>query len=96
MKQSFGDYQSQLLRRHTNRTTSALSTVGDAVMLGGLAAGALTRRAPVAMVGVTIGFAIAATAHLFQPGTLRNEVGAVIRHPIWSVRAESNRVFGRG
>jgi hypothetical protein len=46
--------------------------------------------------GVTVGFAIAAAAHLFQPGTLRDEVAAVVRHPLWSARAEAHRVFGGG
>jgi len=95
MAQSFEDYQAQLLLRHTNGTTRTLSTLGDVIMVGGLAAGALTKRAPVAVMGVTAGFAIAATAHLFQPGTLRDEIASIIRHPIWAVMAESQRVFGQ-
>ena len=94
MRESYEDYQARLFARHENGTTSALSTVGDVVMAGGLAAGAVRRSASVAVVGVTFGFAIAAAAHLFQRGTLRDEVVAVFRHPLWAVRAERQRVFG--
>jgi hypothetical protein len=59
-----------------------------------LAAGVVKRRFPIALMGFASGFAIAAAAHLFQPGTLRDEVLAVLRHPFWAVKAESQRVFG--
>jgi hypothetical protein len=42
-------------------------------------------------------------AHLFQPGTLVPENRAILRHPVWAVRAEAHRVrqslgraFGHG
>jgi hypothetical protein len=94
MSETFDDYRSRLLSRHQNGTTSTLSTVGDVVMAGGIAAGALTRSPRTALTGVTFGFAIAAAAHLFQPGTLRDEVLAVARHPVWALRAETQRIFG--
>lgn len=94
MRESFEDYRSGLLHRHENRPTSALSTVGDAVMVSGLAAGLMTRRPRVALVGLTSGLAFAAVAHLFQPGTLRDEVISVFRHPVWNLKAEAQRVFG--
>ena len=96
MRESFEDYRAGQLHRHENSATSALSTLGDAVMLGGLAGAAITRRPRVALVGVMFGFAVAAVAHLFQPGTLRDEVVGIIRHPVWAVRAEGQRVFGLG
>jgi hypothetical protein len=94
MSETFDDYRAQLLLRHQHGTTSTLSTVGDVVMAGGILAGAVSRRVPVALLGVTVGFGIAAVAHLFQPGTLRDEVVAVVRHPVWSLKAETQRVFG--
>jgi hypothetical protein len=39
--------------------------------------------------------AIAVLAHLFQPGTVRDEIAAVVRHPIWAIRADVHRIFGR-
>ena len=54
--------------------TSALSTIGDLVVLGSAAAGIATRRARVGVIGVSAGFTVGATAHLFQPGTVRDEI----------------------
>jgi hypothetical protein len=34
-------------------------------------------------------------AHLFQPGTVRDEIAQVFRHPVWAIRAESHRILGR-
>jgi hypothetical protein len=95
MSESFDAYRDRLLSRHQTRATNALSTVGDAVMLGGVAAAVITRRFRVGVVGVTTGAAIATAAHLFQPGTVREEVTEVIRHPIWAMRADAQRIFGR-
>ena len=95
MSESFSAYRDRLLSRHENGVTSALSTVGDVVMAAGLAAAVVTRRVRVGVIGVSVGFAIAAAAHLFQPGTLRDELVAVFRHPIWAVRAEGQRIFAR-
>jgi hypothetical protein len=55
----------------------------------------------VGVIGVMVGAAIAVVAHLFQPGTVRDEIAAVFRHPIWAVRAEGQRILlapldGRG
>ena len=47
------------------------------------------------VIGVTVGFAIGTVGHLFQPGTLRDDFVAGFRHPIWSVRAEGQRIFAR-
>jgi hypothetical protein len=64
-------------------------------MAGSIAAGFATRRLRVAGVVLAVGFGIAAIAHLFQPGTLGEELGAVFRHPIWAVRAEGQRITRR-
>jgi hypothetical protein len=95
MSEQFIAYREQLLGRHQNAATSVLSTVGDVVMVGGLAAGVATRRVVVGAAGVGIGLAIAVLAHLFQPGTVRDEITAVVRHPIWAIRADVHRIFGR-
>jgi len=44
MSGSFDSYRDRLLSRHENGVTSALSTVGDVVMLGGVVAAVVTRR----------------------------------------------------
>ena len=95
MSEQFIAYREQLLGRHQNAATSVLSTVGDVVMVGGLAAGVATRRVVVGAAGVGIGLAIAVLAHLFQPGTVRDEITAVVPHPIWAIRADVHRIFGR-
>jgi hypothetical protein len=50
----------------------------------------------VGLIGYTVAFAIATAGHLFfQPGTLRDDLVAVLRHPIRYVRAEGQRIFAR-
>jgi hypothetical protein len=95
MSESFDAYRDRLLSRHENGVTDALSTVGDVVMLGGVVVAVATRRRGVGVIGVTSGAAVAVVAHLFQPGTVREEIAEVLRHPVWAVRADFQRVFGR-
>jgi hypothetical protein len=95
MSESFSAFREELLHRHENPATSALSTVADVVLVGGLAAGVVTRRVRVGVIGFVVSALIAAAAHLFQPGTLRDEFAAVFRHPMWTARAEGQRIFGR-
>jgi hypothetical protein len=95
MGESFTAYRDRLLSRHENRTTDVLSTVGDVVFLGAIASAVATRRLQVGVIGATAGLAVIVGAHLFQPGTMRNEVTEVMRHPIWGLRAEAHRIFGR-
>jgi hypothetical protein len=95
MSESFSAYRERMLSRHQNSVTSALSTIDDVVVLGAVAAGAITRRPLVGVIGVTAGFTITALAHLFQPGTLKEEVVENLRHPLWATRCEMQRVFGR-
>jgi hypothetical protein len=49
----------------------------------------------VVVIGDTVGFAIATVGHLFQLGTLRDDLVEDFRHPIWAVRAEGQRIFAR-
>jgi hypothetical protein len=94
MSESFDAYRDRLLSRHQNRATNAISTVGDVVMLGGVVAAVITRRIGVGVVAVTSGAAVAVIAHLFQPGTVKEEITEVLRHPVWALRADAHRIFG--
>src|ERR1700712_1052962 len=94
MSEEFIAYREQLLARHQTVATSVLSTVGDVVMVGGIAAGVATRRVVVGAAGIGAGLAIAVIAHFFQPGTVRNEIAAVARHPVWAIRADVHRILG--
>jgi hypothetical protein len=93
MSEEFIAYRERLLGRHENAVTSALSTVGDVVLIGGIAAGLATKRVAVGAAGAGLGFVIAVVAHLFQPGTVRDELTQVARHPVWAIRAETHRIF---
>jgi len=93
MSESFSAFRAQYLRRHENPVNSALHTVGAVVAVGGLAAAVVTRRIRVVVIGDTVAFAIGAVGHLFQPGTLRDDIVADFRHPIWYVRAEGQRIL---
>jgi hypothetical protein len=95
MDDPFIAYRDRLISRHQTAATNILSTVADVVIIGGLAAGVATRRVTVGAVGFSAGAALAVIAHFFQPGTVRDEVTQVLRRPIWAVRAESHRIFGR-
>jgi hypothetical protein len=95
MSEAFTAYRDRLLSRHENTVTDVMSTIGDVVMLGGVVAAVITRRIGVGVVAVTSGAAVATAAHLFQPGTVRDEVAEVLRHPVWAVRADLQRIFRR-
>jgi hypothetical protein len=95
MSEAFDEYRDRLLSRHENGITNVLATVGDAVFVGAIASAVVTRRVGVGVVGATAGVALAVVAHLFQPGTVRTEISEVLRHPVWALRAEGQRIFGR-
>jgi hypothetical protein len=95
MRESFDAYRDRFLSRHENRVTSALSTVGDAVVAASVVGALATRRVPVAVIGISVGTAIAVIAHLFPPATLRDELSSILRHPVWAARSEGQRIFGR-
>jgi hypothetical protein len=95
MTESYEAYRDRFMSRHENSITSAVSTIGDVVVLGSVAAAVVTRRRRVGVIGVPAGVAVTAIAHLFQPGTLREEVVENLRHPLWANRAELQRVLGR-
>jgi hypothetical protein len=95
MSEAFNAYRDRLLSRHENRVTNLLSTVGDVVVLGAVGSAVATRRVQVGVIGATAGVAVIVGAHLFQPGTMQDEITEVLRHPVWALRAEAERIFGR-
>jgi hypothetical protein len=91
----YRDFRDALIDRHRNPVTSGLSIVGDMVLIAALPV-ALARHSLRAWVNTTIvGYAIAVVAHLFQRGSLRPEVGAFARHPVWAVRSWETAVAAR-
>ena len=95
MSESYIAFRDRLLSRHQNGVTDALSTVADVVVVGGIAAAVATRRVGVGVIGAAVGAALAVVAHLFQPGTVREEITEVLRHPVWALRADGHRIFRR-
>lgn len=91
---TYSQFRQELLDRHQNRLTSALSTAGDALPAMGVVVAIGTRDRRWAFRGLWGGLAIASVAHLFQPGTLLAEYLAIARHPLWAARAERDRVMG--
>jgi len=66
--------------------------VGDLLLITAVPAGLATRSVRVSIRAFAAGYLVAVIAHLFQPGTVRDEVQGVARHPIWAARAEGERV----
>jgi hypothetical protein len=92
---TYAEFRSRLFARHESPATAAVSTIGDTLLLGGPLLGLLARRWQVAAAGLAVGAAVTAAAHLLQPGTMRAELEGIARHPLWSMRAELERVAGR-
>jgi hypothetical protein len=91
----FEAFSTALMERHVNPVTRTLSTVGDVFWLVSVPAGVATRSLRVFGALFFVGTAVATGAHVFQPGTVKDEVAAVLRHPVWATRAEFARVFRR-
>ena len=92
---SYDEFRAALIGRHQNAWTSGLATLGDALYVASIPAGLIARRFWVFGVVSTAGSVSHVVAHFFQPGTVKDEVSSVIRHPVWAVRAETARVAGR-
>lgn len=86
-------FRDQLMSRHQHPMTSGLSTVGDVFLVLGVLVAAVFRKRHLGAVGVAVGVSAAVVAHLFQPGTLKDELAAISSHPLWAAKAESQRVF---
>jgi hypothetical protein len=68
MSESFSAVRELYLSSHENPVNSALHTLADVVGLGGLAAGVVTRRIRVVVIGDTVAFGIGTVAHLPHRG----------------------------
>ena len=93
---TYAQFRTELFARHETTMAAAISTVGDLLLVGGPVVGVLARRWRVGAVGLAAGAFVTAAAHLFQRGTLRPELEAIVRHPLWATRAELERVAGSG
>jgi hypothetical protein len=89
---AFDRYNERFIGRHQSTATHLLATAGDVVAIGFVVVGVTSRRRQLAYRGAVVGLAITAIAHLFQPGTLGEELRAIGRHPLWALRAEARRV----
>jgi hypothetical protein len=92
MYATYDEFRDALFARHENRLTSVLSTVGDAIVLAPIPVGLATRSVRAAGATFAVGTGVILAAHLFQPGTMKDEVAGVFRHPIWALRAETARI----
>jgi hypothetical protein len=91
---TYEEFRAGLLSRHRAPLTDHLSILGEVIMLTGVGM-ATTRRWRHGATALATGFGVAAGAHLFQPGTLTDELMAITRHPLWSVRAETHRIVAK-
>lgn len=91
----YPEFRDLLFARHESPLAAALSTAGDMLLVGGPLLGLAARRWQVAAAGLAAGAVVTAGAHLFQRGTLRSELEAIVRHPLWATRAELERVARR-
>src|SRR3954470_284757 len=92
MAETYEEFRSRLINRHTNRLTDSLSTVGDLLLLAAAPAWIATRNVKVLLGVLSLGISVVSGAHLFQRGTLKQEYAAVFTHPAWALRAELSRV----
>ncbi len=92
MYATYEEFRDALFARHENRLTDVLSTVGDVIVLAPIPVGLATRSVKAAGATFVVGAGVILAAHLFQPGTMSDEVAGVFSHPIWALRAETARV----
>src|SRR3954452_10556448 len=92
MYATYDEFRDALFARHQTRLTSVLSTVGDAMVLAPIPVGLATRSVRAAAATFVVGTGVIVAAHLFQPGTMKDEVAGVLRYPVWALRAETARV----
>jgi hypothetical protein len=92
MSLTYEEFREALIARHQTVATSALSTVADGIWIATIPVGLITRSFKTAIRLLVVGYAVAVFAHFFQPGTVKEEVVSVFRHPVWAARAETTRV----
>lgn len=90
---SYPAFRAELFARHERRATALLTSLGDLVLTSGFVYAARTRRPRWITRGLGYGLGLGVVAHLFQPGSLRREIAAIGRHPVWSIRAETERFW---
>jgi hypothetical protein len=81
--QTFDQFWMYYLSEHSRKGTRILHFIGTALALLALMAGVVMFRPLVAIVGVAAGYALASSAHFLVEGNR-----PVLRHPIWSIRAD--------
>ena len=92
-EESYELFRDKLIARHQHPMASALSTVGDVLVVIGFLTLAIRRSRRLGAAGIAVGVSSAVVAHLFQPGTLKNELGAILSHPLWAAKAERQRLL---
>ena len=92
---TFESYRAEFLGRHANRRTSAIATAGDVLWLAAVPVGVASKSVRRGAGVFALGTVVALVAHLFQKGTVVNEVKAIVTHPWWAARAEVGRVLHR-
>jgi hypothetical protein len=86
-------FREELLARHNDPVTSFLSTLGDCLLILGTLTAVAGRKFRMGALLGGLGVAAAVVAHLFQPGTLGDELKAISSHPLWTSRAEKERIL---
>ena len=89
---SYEQYRAALVARHQTALADRISVLGDTMLV--ISVGLIVaRRFRAAGLTYAAAIAVEVAAHLFQPGTLVEEVKEVALHPIWAARAETYRIF---
>jgi hypothetical protein len=86
--QTFEQFWLYYLSEHSKSGTRILHFIGTAVALLALIAGAVLLRPLFAIIGIAAGYAVASSAHFLIEGNR-----PVLRHPIWSIRADLRMLF---
>jgi hypothetical protein len=81
--ETFEQFWMYYLSEHSKKGTRILHFIGTGIALLALIAGAVLFRPVVAIIGFAVGYTLASSAHFFIEGNW-----PVLRHPIWSVRAD--------
>ena len=80
---TFEQFWMYYLSEHSKSGTRILHFIGTALALLALIAGIVLLRPMLAIAGVAAGYALASSAHFLIEGNW-----PVLRHPIWSIRAD--------
>lgn len=92
--ESYEQFRRELFARHETRANKVLSVIGDGLIVSGVVVALASRHPRWFARGLVVGLGVSITAHVLQPGSLGPEVVANVRHPLWALRAEAERVLG--